>query len=70
MPCNPVQYQRLNLIIEKLEILTRLAPVLESDDEMSYTLAVLHEITGDYVTQLRFCVNQLAEPGSPEEGAA
>jgi hypothetical protein len=59
MLCN-TWYPRLNGPVEKIEVLSRLAPVLESDEQQAYTLAVLLEVVADYTSQIRRVLNELA----------
>jgi hypothetical protein len=54
----------LSPIVEKLEVLTRLSPLLETDAEYAMTLAVIADITHDYVCKLRRTLEALAEGGA------
>jgi hypothetical protein len=61
MSCNAIAC--LTPILEKLETITRLAPVLESDKELAHILSVLLDIAHDYVTQARSTLAAIAEEG-------
>jgi hypothetical protein len=66
MGCNADVYHRLSPILERLEVLTRLAPVSDSDEETAWTLSILLSITGDYVAQVRRVLNELATTDAEE----
>ena len=68
MSCNAEYYRRADLILEKLETLSRLSPCLESDEELAFTQSILLSIISDYVQQLRHVLNGLATAGTSEEG--
>jgi hypothetical protein len=53
-------YAHLSRLTEKLETLSRLSPMLESDQETALTLSILLDIIGDYVTELRVVVQGMA----------
>jgi hypothetical protein len=69
MSCNAEYSRRLSPILEKLEVVTRLAPVLEDDQELAWTLSTLMLIAQDYTQQLRRALNDLATATPGEEGA-
>ena len=69
MPCN-AEYYRLNRPLEKLEVLTRLSPCLDSDEETAYTLSVLMSVIADYTHDLRTVLNDLATTDAGEEASA
>ena len=60
-------FQHLNPTTEKLEVLSRLSPCLDSDEETAYTLSVLMSIIGDYTQRLRESLNTLVAPDGGEE---
>jgi hypothetical protein len=63
-------FHEMNPIVEKLEVLVRLSPVLESTEEQSWVLSTLLEICGDYTQRLREALNTLThEEGSEHEPA-
>jgi hypothetical protein len=47
--------------ITKLELLSRLSPMLDTDREYAQALAILNEIMGDYVRALREALDTLVE---------
>jgi hypothetical protein len=47
--------------VQKLEILCRLSPMLDSDREQAQVLSVLTQIIADYVSQLRGALETLAK---------
>jgi hypothetical protein len=67
MSCNATDYyRRLSPILERLEVLTCLAPVSDSDEQTAWTLSVLLSIAGDYVAQARRVLNDLATTDAEE----
>jgi hypothetical protein len=69
MSCNADVYHRLNRPLEKLEVLTRLSPCLDSDEETAYTLSVLMSVIADYAQDLRAVLNDLATETPGEEAS-
>jgi hypothetical protein len=65
MSCNIEPYYRLRPIIDKLEVITRLAPVTDSNEELAWTLSTLLIIAHDYTMELHATLNRLA---GEEEG--
>lgn len=54
MPCDRTDaHNALSPIVTKLELLSRLSPMLDTDRERAQALAILNEIMGDYVRALR-----------------
>ena len=56
-------YDVLSPTVQKLEILCRLSPLLDSDREQVQVLSVLTQIIADYVSQLRGTLETLAKSG-------
>jgi hypothetical protein len=56
-------HNTLNPIVTKLELLSRLSPMLDTDRERAQALAILNEIMGDYVRALRQALDALVEEG-------
>jgi hypothetical protein len=54
-------HNELSPIITKLELLTRLAPVLDSDRDYLECLGTINDMVGDYVGQLRRSLDALVE---------
>ena len=54
-------YDVLSPTVQKLEILCRLSPMLDSDREQAQVLSVLTQIIADYVSQLRGALETLAK---------
>lgn len=54
-------HNALSPIIAKIEFLTCLSPMLETDREYSQALVILNEIIGDYVRSLREVLDDLVE---------
>jgi hypothetical protein len=69
MSCNADVYHRLNRPLETLEVLTRLSPCLDSDEETAYTLSVLMSVIADYAQDLRAVLNDLATETPGEEAS-
>lgn len=63
MSCNIEPYYRLRPLVERIETLSRLSPMLESDTEYARVLSVLMDIIHDYATRLREELNTLAQAG-------
>jgi hypothetical protein len=62
MECDPIAiHTALSPIITKLELLSRLSPMLDTDREYAQALAVLNAIMGDYVMALRQALDALVE---------
>jgi hypothetical protein len=62
--CAPTDwYGVLSPTVEKLELLCRLSPLLDSDREQAQVLSVLTHIMADYVSQLRGALETLAKSG-------
>jgi hypothetical protein len=57
MSCNPDLCRRANRALEKLEVITGLSPILDSDADAAYTMSVLLEVSADYVAELRRLCN-------------
>jgi hypothetical protein len=53
----------LSPTVQKLEILCRLSPLLDSDREQVQVLSVLTQIIADYVSHLRGTLETLAKSG-------
>jgi hypothetical protein len=60
-------FREMNPIVERLEVLVRLSPVLESTEEQSWVLSTLLEICGDYTQRLRESLNTLVTQDGGEE---
>jgi hypothetical protein len=56
-------HNALSPIVTKLELLSRLSPMLDTDRERAQALAILNEIMGDYVRALRQALDALVEEG-------
>lgn len=54
-------HNTLSPIVTKLELLSRLSPMLDTDREYAQALAILNEIMGDYVAALRQALDALVE---------
>jgi hypothetical protein len=54
-------HNTLSPIVTKLELLSRLSPMIDTDREYAQALAVLNEIMADYVAALRQALDALAE---------
>ena len=54
-------HNTLSPIVTKLELLSRLSPMLDTDREYTQALAILNEIMGDYVAALRQALDALVE---------
>ena len=54
-------HNTLSPIVTKLELLSRLCPMLDMDREYTQALAILNEIMGDYVAALRQALDALME---------
>lgn len=54
-------HNELSPIITKLELLTRLAPVLDSDRDYLECLGTINDMVADYVGQLRRTLDAIAE---------
>jgi hypothetical protein len=66
---DPVTWHNtLSPLLEKLEFLVALVPMLESDQAQARALSVLLSIVGDYVAQLRHTVDTLMSGESQEGG--
>jgi hypothetical protein len=61
-------HDELAPIVEKLELLTRLSPVLETDQEFARTMTIVMQIISDYVAQLRRTLEALGRAGDSQEG--
>jgi hypothetical protein len=70
MPDNADWYHAVSPFVEKIDVLSRLAPVLESDEELAWVLSTLLLIIGDYTGQLRRVLNELATASPGEEASA
>ena len=70
MSCNTKHYREINVITEKLEVLSRLSPCLESDEELAFTQSVLLSVISDYAQQLRHALNELATANPEGEASA
>jgi hypothetical protein len=69
MLIDPIRlHNELSPIVEKLELLSRLSPVLETDQEFARTMTVVMQIISDYVAQLRRTLEALARAGDSQEG--
>jgi hypothetical protein len=54
-------HNTLSPIVSKLELLSRLSPMLDSDREYAQALAILNEIMADYIDALRKALDALVE---------
>jgi hypothetical protein len=54
-------HNTLSPIVTKLELLSRLSPMLDTDRGYAQALAILNEIMGDYVAALRQALDALVE---------
>jgi hypothetical protein len=54
-------HNTLSPIVTKLELLSRLSPMLDTGREYAQALAILNEIMGDYVAALRQALDALVE---------
>ena len=70
MSGNADVYHAVSPIVDKIDVLSRLAPVLESDEELAWVLSTLLLIIGDYTQQLRRVLNDLATANPGEEASA
>jgi hypothetical protein len=52
-------HNTLSPIVTKLELLSRLSPMLDTDREYAQALAILNAIMGDYVSALRQALDAL-----------
>jgi hypothetical protein len=69
MPLDPSSWHNeLSPIVEKLELLSRLSPVLETDQEFAHTMTIVMQIISDYVAQLRRTLEALVRAGDSQEG--
>jgi hypothetical protein len=68
MGLDPVDVSNmLNPTIEKLEVVTALSPVLDSNIQQMHTMSVLLDIANDYVRELRRRLDQLVAQGTVGE---
>jgi hypothetical protein len=65
IPCgDPIGWHNsLSPIVSKLEFLTRLAPILDTDQAYGECVLLIHDMVGDYVGQLRRSLDALVESG-------
>lgn len=69
MLIDPIRlHNELSPIVEKLELLSRLSPVLETDQEFARTMTIVMQIISDYVAQLRRTLEALGRAGDSQEG--
>ena len=69
MLIDPIRlHNELSPIVEKLELLSRLSPVLETDQEFARTMTIVMQIISDYVAQLRRTLEALGRAGYSQEG--
>jgi hypothetical protein len=69
MPIDPISWHNeLSPIVEKSELLSRLSPVLETDQEFARTMTIVMQIISDYVAQLRRTLEALVRAGDSQEG--
>jgi hypothetical protein len=62
MPCDRTDvHSALSPIITKLELFSRLSPMLDTDREYAQALAILNAIMADYVSALRQALDVLVE---------
>jgi hypothetical protein len=54
-------HNELSPIISKLELLTKLAPVLDSDRDLLQCLHTINDMVSDYVGELRRALDAIAE---------
>jgi hypothetical protein len=63
-PVDPITWHhRLAPLVERIETLARLSPMLESNTEYARVLSVLMDIIHDYATRLREELNTLTHTG-------
>jgi hypothetical protein len=56
-------HNELSPIISKIELLTRLAPVLDNDRDYLECLHTINDMVSDYVGELRRALDAIAEGG-------
>jgi hypothetical protein len=67
MPCDLIAvHNALSPTISKLELLSRLSPMLDTDREYAQCLGTIIDMMGDYVDQLRRTLDALVEAGGEE----
>jgi hypothetical protein len=67
---DPVNWHNeLSPLLEKLEFLVALDPVLDSDRAQARALSILLGIIGDYVGQLRRALDARMSAGESQEGS-
>jgi hypothetical protein len=52
-------HDTLHPFVAKLQLLSRLAPLLDSDAEYHETMMLVHDMQGDYIHQLRRALDGL-----------
>jgi hypothetical protein len=53
------EYSTLDRLIGRIEVVSRLNPAIESDEELSFVLQTLMDIVADYAQQSRTALNAL-----------
>jgi hypothetical protein len=65
IPCgDPIGWHnRLSPIVSKLEFLSRLAPVLDTNEAYGECILLINDMVGDYTAQLRRALDALVANG-------
>jgi hypothetical protein len=57
-------YKEAQDLLEKLDVLSRISPCLDTDEEYGLTMAILMSIIADYVAKLRPVLTEMARGGA------